>query len=205
VKDTEAIIEDYDRKAIEALNEADVRDLAAALNGPEHPIPSPAEVAKRVHAPVASDPVQSTEWVTYKKYTGEEWPLFETDGTTIRCRECTDWTTDNKGRLNSHSLTVHQKERMREAVWSNDEVQTRRADSLRYQSLADKVNDAALGLLKMIGRDDGGGERVAELEELLAASDEEAGQMRAKLEQVTKERDELKAKLDLMREAMSGL
>lgn len=172
-----------------------------AKHDPDHPLPDPdttQPAAESIPTPAeihvqpvnvvpdrAPDP-DDEHWSTYMDSNGEPIERFETDGAWVRCRECRDTDTEWIG-FGGTGVGGHTRMRHTDtASLFTEEARAKALDSRRYNALARHVEHAVAELSKALGKTDSD-RRIAELEQALAT--------------MTAERDEYKARLDLIREA----
>lgn len=224
-----ALAEEPEKKAapLEVVTEAAVRDLAAELNGPEHQAqekksapekpaeslaPSPAAPAQ----PATRDAemreaainqkeqpdlqVPEADWVPHLVAGGAESPYFETlmvgDVKWYRCKLCIDTdhnllTTVARG-LGGHARTRHTDTT---SLYDRDSAE-KKYDTRKFNRLKEEVTAGLDLIAKAVGLDSQA-DRVVELEKKNTA-------LQARVEKAEAERDNLQAKLDLMKEAFSA-
>lgn len=154
----------------------------------EEPQPTPEPEVSEYHEAAT----EYAKWVTYVNSEGRENTGYETDGTTIRCRECvgtdTEYVTTDARGLGGHTR-VHHSETA--PMWS-DEARAK-AVATRAARAREKKIEAAVGLIaEALGVETETTaleNRIEELTEELAAANKRA--------------DDAEAKLALMREALN--
>lgn len=124
-------------------------------------------------------------WRMWTTGHGDPRPDWETDGTWIRCRRC-GWSTTAGRRIASHAITRHDKV-IQEKLWGAGAQDAKRETRARNRMVAE-VETAIKVLSRAIGKDVGVSDEVRELRKQVAT--------------LTAEKDELQARLDLMREAL---
>lgn len=144
-------VESDPKKVREAAAEAGVvdekviRDLAEAINSPEH-VPDPEPEPE-------SSVTEPGEWVPYRTPEGGKIAdrIFETNGVQWRCKECLgtdhEYIRDNSRGIGGHIRMFHLEDNKsaKETLWS-PEARAKALDSKQYRKLRDQV-EAAIDLL----------------------------------------------------------
>jgi len=224
VKDPEVMVEDFTKRAEredKTLTDQAAAEAAAALakkiNNPvEHPAPEKKVAKKAVPTPPKKKSetsayevpdggtVQSTEtWVLARRASDNtEMTEVLTNGPeSFMCASCRVYRATKADRVVSHYKTAHDPEHR--ASMYGDEARLRKAARLAETNLRKKISPAAEILMEVLGIEVGGDsketERLkAELARTSAALEREID-ARKKAEA---DRDDAKARLELMREAL---
>lgn len=226
--------EKLSKSAQEAVMEERAVELARHLNGPEHPVPEPpakvsvptTEVSERLtesvkaaaagdlHPRPESSKVQSTEtdlsddegWVTFTTAKGhEEREHWETKNGLHRCRICkaegVEFVTENARTMGGHWFTHHGD--AREKLWSNPEAQEAKVEGLRVGRMTREVKKA-LDILAPLVEVELSAREERKHTARVDALTKQIASLEAQLAKVTQERDDHKARLELLREAMKA-
>lgn len=229
VKDVEIIVDDYEQRSRreekhvsdqeqEAAQEEDVRRLAEALNSEEHevrerakkaaPVAAKKAAKKAVPAPPAYEipepkpEVQSTEtWVPARRAKdGEIMVGVLTSGRdSYKCSEC-DYRATKGDRVVSHYKTAH--DEAHRASMYGDEARLRKAARLAETNMRKKITPAVEILMEAMGIEVGNTEEVDKLKAELARTSAALEREIAARQKAETERDDAKARLELMREAL---
>jgi len=173
----------YQAHTATTVDEATVRKLAEAVNSPEHTVEPVPDIGEALQP----------EWTPYLRTDGEESDLFETDGTTVRCREChgTDTAYETPVTMVT-GLGGHIRMNHRETdSLRSPEAKEKSVYVRRYNRLEAQVLQAVQMLGSSVGYQPP--DQTA-MNELIVDRD-----------QWKKRAEELEAKLALMKEAFKGL
>jgi len=183
------------------VEKADVEALAVAVNDPvEHPVePGFGTIGDQIIEGMTKAVSNADQWQPYLNSDGEHSQFFESDGDTIRCRECVGTDTayetpvEKVRGLGGHIRMTHREtESLR-----TPEALAKSIDSRRYNRLHEKVTVAVELLAETLGMDVSP-TRMTELQN-------EITRLQHALEKETKRADDALTRLSLMQEAFRGL
>lgn len=202
--------------ALEVAQEDAIRRLAEMVNGPEHPIPekpaedpvpTPADVAKKAQpAPPADVQVPESEWVTYINHDGNPDDRYQQqdqpDGTKrYRCRHCVG-TDKHYETAHSRGLGGHWRTRHVDDDFWGKEVSAKRVEGNRLTRLRADVQAGLELIANAVGMETGDTDKIRTLEKQVAEYKKKYLDIATLLTEAEHERDEYKAKIEIMKEAM---